>query len=179
MPKLVWFHSRLFWIKTSFEGHPNRYCSYPYLNFFVLQVVVWHLFWVGAGLFLDKIPVGLFLIAGSGYLPKYSPDPQPLSFLTVLAQVCRVLIVLVPCSGPKCGSAESRCSRTRRCPQLPAYLFSGMNQCWWSGSAWIRIDFSRLELDPQWECGSGSRMAKQTNKKKVKNFYVFVLDVLF
>jgi hypothetical protein len=151
------------------------------LIFFVLQVVVWHLFWVGAGLFLDKIPVGLSLIAGSGYLPKYSPDPQPLSFLTVLAQVCRVLIVLVPCSGPMCGSAESRCSRTRRRPQLPAYLFSGINQYWGSGSAWIHIDFSRLDLNPQWECGPdpGGQKGPMKKRKKVKKILVFeVLDVL-
>ena len=56
-------------------------------------------------------------------------------------------------------------------------------QCCGSGSTWIRIDFGRLDPDPQWEGGfsSGPRWAKITEKKKKsEEMYCFeVLDVLF
>ncbi len=41
-------------------------------------------------------------------------------------------------------------------------------QCCGSGSTWIRIDFGRLDPDPQWEDGfsSGPWWAKITDKKE-------------
>jgi hypothetical protein len=34
----------------------------------------------------------------------------------------------------------------------------------------IRIDFRRLDPDPPWECGSGTRRAKMTHRKKLRNY---------
>jgi hypothetical protein len=49
-----------------------------------------------------------------------------------------------------------------------------------TGSAWIRIDFGRLDPDPHWVNGSGFRRAKRPTKiEKTSEIHVKVLDVLF
>ncbi len=40
------------------------------------------------------------------------------------------------------------------------------------------IVFSRLDLDPQWECGSESRRAKKDQRKRKKSEKIHVFEVL-
>ena len=43
------------------------------------------------------------------------------------------------------------------------------NQCFGSGSMWIRIEMAPLDLDSFWEYGSGSRTVKKVSKKGKKS----------
>jgi len=41
------------------------------------------------------------------------------------------------------------------------------NQCFGSGSMWIRIEMAPLDPDPYWEYGSGSKTVKIVSKKEI------------